>query len=135
MAASFSVDDRQLSKLMERMRKVSPRVDEEMAQVQEEGAQLLHDTLVAHASGRPGPNIRTGAYVASFYVQRMAKGFRVGNNSPQARRLEYGFIGQDSLGRNYSQPPFPHFRPAIIEFRPQYRRMVAGVPKKVWRGL
>ncbi|MBI9114303.1 hypothetical protein [Sanguibacter suaedae] len=37
----------------------------------------------------------------------------VSTNLPQARRLEFGFFGEDSLGRNYRQPPYPHWRPAI----------------------
>ncbi|MGV9878670.1 hypothetical protein [Streptomyces sp. NPDC003006] len=29
------------------------------------------------------------------------------------RRLEFGFVGVDSLGRHYNQRPFPHLRPAV----------------------
>lgn len=31
---------------------------------------------------------------------------------PYARRLELGFVGTDSLGRHYSDPPKPYLRPA-----------------------
>ena len=31
---------------------------------------------------------------------------------PQARRIELGFQGKDSLGRVFNQPPFPYLRPA-----------------------
>lgn len=40
---------------------------------------------------------------------------KVGSNVEYARRLEYGFVGQDSLGRNISQAPRPFFRPALRE--------------------
>ncbi len=30
----------------------------------------------------------------------------------QARRIELGFQGKDSLGRVFNQPPFPYLRPA-----------------------
>ncbi|WP_405999407.1 hypothetical protein [Streptomyces sp. NBC_00829] len=34
-------------------------------------------------------------------------------DAPQQRRLEYGFVGVDRLGRQYRQPPFPHIEPAF----------------------
>jgi len=42
------------------------------------------------------------------------KGFAiVGTNVEYARRIEYGFSGQDSLGRTYNQPKQPFLRPAV----------------------
>ncbi len=35
-----------------------------------------------------------------------------GFEPPYARRIEYGFSGQDSLGRNYHQAAQPYMRPA-----------------------
>jgi hypothetical protein len=35
-----------------------------------------------------------------------------GFDPPYARRLEYGFVGVDSLGRHYHQPAYPYMRPA-----------------------
>jgi hypothetical protein len=68
--------------------------------------------------GSPGPNIVTGEYLASFRAWTTARGpnvtVLVGTDAPQAARLEYGFYGTDSLGRNYSQAPRPHMRPALI---------------------
>lgn len=37
----------------------------------------------------------------------------VGTNLVYARREEYGFVGRDSLGRLYNQPPHPYLRPAF----------------------
>jgi hypothetical protein len=37
---------------------------------------------------------------------------KYGFDPAYARRLELGFIGTDSLGRHYHQPPFPYMRPA-----------------------
>jgi hypothetical protein len=37
----------------------------------------------------------------------------IGTDLPYGRRLEFGFTGTDSLGRNYAQPPFPHVQPAL----------------------
>lgn len=71
------------------------------------------------ASGPPGPRNQTGDYNRSWNVRfsgnaNTAKG-TVGTNKPQARRLEYGFTGVDSLGRHYAQPPYPHLGPAFEE--------------------
>lgn len=35
----------------------------------------------------------------------------VGDPMPYTMRLEYGFVGADSLGRVYNQAPRPHWRP------------------------
>jgi len=65
----------------------------------------------------PGPNVDTGNYKRSIQTVRgFENGFPsaiVGTNAPQARRLEYGFRGTDSAGRNYDQPPYPHWEPAV----------------------
>lgn len=36
----------------------------------------------------------------------------VGFDPPYARRIEEGFVGQDSLGRTFNQPAQPYMRPA-----------------------
>ena len=41
----------------------------------------------------------------------------IGTNKPQSMRLEFGFNDTDSLGREYHQPPKPHWRPAFDEKR------------------
>lgn len=63
-----------------------------------------------------GPNVRTGDYRRSIqattgYEGAIPVGY-VHTNAAQARRLEYGFRGTDSLGRRYNQPPYPHWQPA-----------------------
>jgi len=75
-------------------------------------AQILETRIKASASGRPGPNAPTGDYRRSWNTRLTMKGDAVqadvGTNKPQGRRLEFGFVGTDSLGRFYNQPPFPH---------------------------
>lgn len=70
-----------------------------------------------NASGRPGPNVITGRYRASWRSETLAiphgAECTLGTDAPQGRRLELGFTGYDSLGRYYDQPPFPHVQPAI----------------------
>jgi hypothetical protein len=79
--------------------------------------QLYQTEVRAGASGRPGPRAITGDYRRSITLEMgMVGGMPsaiVGTVSPQARRLEYGFVGADSLGRHYNQPPFPHWEPPL----------------------
>lgn len=82
-------------------------------------------------TGPPGPRLITGNYVRSINTQ-MSIGFgnptaSVGTNAPQGRRLELGFTGVDSLGRNYDQPPYPHFSPAFDEIEPAFIAAIAGI--------
>lgn len=71
-----------------------------------------------HASGRPGPNVITDDYRGSWQptpVRRLPHGAMctLGTDRPQGRRLEFGFVGIDAIGRHYDQPPFPHVQPAL----------------------
>ncbi|MCA1571930.1 MAG: hypothetical protein LC798_16790 [Chloroflexi bacterium] len=84
--------------------------------------QLYQSRVRAAASGRPGPRAITGDYRRSITLEMgMHDGLPsaiVGTVSPQGRRLEYGYVDVDSLGRRYNQPPFPHFDPplaAVVE--------------------
>ncbi|MFJ2780288.1 HK97 gp10 family phage protein [Kitasatospora sp. NPDC087315] len=87
-------------------------------------ATLLRQQIRAHASGRPGPNAITGRYRESWTVEVApgTGGFAeatIGTAEPYGRRLEFGFVGVDSLGRHYNQPPFPHVAPAMSAFGQQ----------------
>lgn len=89
------------------------------AAVATQGA-VLQTKVKARASGRPGPRVQTGDYRRSISRQMSRSGavikVEVGTNSPQGRRLEFGFWGKrDSLGRLVHQPPYPHFGPAADE--------------------
>lgn len=91
--------------------------------------QLLLTRVRANASGRPGPRAVTGDYRRSWNVQYVDHAGRhsatVGTAAPQARRLEYGFVGADRLGRVYNQPPFPHVGPAVLTTAPEFRDALA----------
>ncbi|MDX2658362.1 hypothetical protein PV402_39950 [Streptomyces scabiei] len=70
------------------------------------------------ASGRPGPNVINDDYRGSWKpapVRRLPYGAMctLGTRRPQGRRLEFGFVGVDSIGRHYDQKPFPHVQPAL----------------------
>lgn len=88
-----------------------------------EEAVRTQEAVRRYASGRPGPNVQTGEYVRGILIRRSVRRFgpivnvkeEVYTLSPQAARLEFGFVGVDSLGRVYHQPPYPHWVPAILE--------------------
>lgn len=87
-------------------------------------AMLLRVRIQKNASGRPGPNVITGQYRASWDVKVSVAGGRVSavvfTDAPQSRRLEYGFVGVDRLGRPYRQPPYPHIEPAFRQTEPGF---------------
>jgi hypothetical protein len=70
-----------------------------------------------NASGRPGPNVITGAYRNSWRPETKSLPYgaicTIGTDLPYGRRLEFGFMGTDSLGRSFHQPPFAHVQPAL----------------------
>ncbi|MFE2850392.1 hypothetical protein ACFXJO_04575 [Streptomyces lavendulae] len=88
----------------------------------------------ARASGRPGPRVITGQYRASWRSEVHGGGpvwvAEVGTSAPQARRLEYGFVGTDSLGRRYAQPPFPHAGPALEAAGPTVVRLLGAAVER-----
>lgn len=90
---------------------------------------LLETKIKGHASGRPGPNAPTGDYRRSWTTEfgrhNGDKAAIVGTNAPQGRRLENGFVGTDSLGRHYNQPPYPHVRPAMLEIEGPFAASLA----------
>lgn len=92
-------------------------------------AMLLRVRIQRNASGRPGPRVITGQYRASWDVRMSTGGGQVTaevySDASQARRLEYGFVGTDSLGRHYRQPPFPHVEPAFRQTQPGFIQALA----------
>jgi hypothetical protein len=97
----------------------------------------LKSAVRANASGRPGPDVVTGEYRNSIEL-RIVKTItgvaaEVYSNAPQAFRLEYGFVGSDSRGRHYDQPPFPHFRPALATVGGEYHVAVDLAVRKALR--
>ncbi|MCX5206750.1 HK97 gp10 family phage protein [Streptomyces sp. NBC_00237] len=94
--------------------------------VMQYSAQSLVQQVQQNASGHPGPRVITGRYRASWRSEVHRAGpvvvAEVGSAAPQARRLEFGFVGVDSLGRHYAQRPFPHLGPAVEQAGPALAR-------------
>ena len=95
----------------------------------------LREMLVAHSSGRPGPEQVTGEYNRNYTVVVVDDGMAVNadNPSPQTNRLEFGYVASDSLGRTFHQPPYPHWRPTFEEAYPLYFEDVSQAFPRVWK--
>lgn len=130
MFANINVERDGLHNLAAELRAIGPYVQRHGPPVVRAQAKKLQQAVKAHAQGRPGPRRVTGKYVESIKVRsgigggvytsragRIPMGFEaeVYTNEPYARRLEFGFVGVDSAGRHYNQPPYPHWGPAVAE--------------------
>jgi hypothetical protein len=62
-----------------------------------------------HAETLEDSDFRQTMQVAPFVEAANEYGF----DPEYARRIEYGFVGTDSLGRHYHQPAQPYMRPAF----------------------
>jgi hypothetical protein len=89
-----------------------------------------------NASGRPGPNAPTGDYRGSWSPPLPVEAglgaiaLSVGTDRPQAMRLEYGFVGTDSIGRTFDQQPYPHMGPAADVIEPVFHAAMDAVAAK-----
>lgn len=124
-----------LGDLADHLDAAADRVGPEVRRTVRSQADRLRDAIRQNASGRPGPNVITGAYRASWTVEDFAVpnggGADIGTRQPQGRRLEFGFVGPDSLGRVYNQPPFAHVEPAVNQLSPRiqaaFRQTLADI--------
>lgn len=112
------------STFFERVKRVVTGLPTEVKATNRRYAAILLATIRRNASGAPGPSVDTGQYVGAFVTGSEFNGYGVwvGNPSPQTHRLEAGFVGIDSIGRHYAQPPFPHFGPTFEEVAPRYAK-------------
>jgi hypothetical protein len=120
MSVTFRIEaggfDEMATNLFARSRLVRAQVEAGLR----ESIEKLQAVTQQNASGRPGPNIVTGSYHDSWFTAAGAEQAVLSNFQPQALRLEFGFVGTDSLGRFYNQPPYAHLGPAVITFGPEF---------------
>lgn len=83
------------------------------------GGKVVEEATKAHMQGRPGPQRRSGALMASVAVRNVrsegpgAWSSETAPATPYARRIELGFHGADRLGRIYSNDPLPYLQPGL----------------------
>ena len=78
---------------------------------------------VMNAAQEKAP-VKTGTLRRSIHPEVVEKTdkrvtVRVGPDVPYGARIEFGFVGTDSLGRKYNQGPRPYMRPAFEETKGQ----------------
>ena len=113
-------------------------IDSLMSAVVVKSATDLNSLTQINASGRPGPNTPTGDYRGSWRVDETARRAAIGTevtaasgtDRAQANRLEYGFVGVDSLGRQYDQPPYPHHGPAVDVIEPVFHAAMEKIVER-----
>lgn len=131
-ALTMDVTRDELTPMLDRLDRIPQVVEPAMERL----GLSLQTKIMGNASGRPGPNVITGAYRNSWSTKAVSSGsvimVVVGTNAPQGNRLEHGFAGADSRGRNYSQPPFPHVEPAVVEMQ---QEMIDTLAREILRGL
>ena len=69
--------------------------------------------LAPYKTGELRRSITTSVLESTPTMARVA----IGSDKVYARRIEYGFVGKDSLGRRYNQAAKPYLRPALDEKR------------------
>lgn len=72
----------------------------------------------------------TGTLRRSGTVEALPDGARAGFGTEYARRVHYGFIGQDSLGRNYNQAAQPYLEDALQESQGEVLAEMGDVAKQ-----
>lgn len=81
------------------------------------------------APGQP-PRKVTARLFNSIFGKVVREGSQVigvvGTNVVYGRRLELGFAGKDSLGRQYDQAPRPFIRPAFARNRDRVKRILGA---------
>jgi len=128
-----------LDELGDRLDQAAARVGPELHRTVQQQARLARALIRERASGRPGPNIITGQYVASWQIEPFpvpdGGGAEIGTRAPQGRRLEYGFWDMtDSIGRHFFQPPYPHVEPAVNELSPEYEAAFRDALDRIFGG-
>lgn len=51
---------------------------------------------------------------------------RIGSNVVYAARVEFGFVGADSLGRVYNQPPKSYLRAGVLSHQEEIKKVMGG---------
>ncbi len=104
------------------------RIERLEAGLQEQalGAALYTGALIVEADAKVRVPKVTGTLARSIHTEVRGATAVVGTNVVYARRIEYGFVGLDSLGRRYNQPPQPYLRPALATNRDAVLATVAA---------
>ncbi len=132
----MTVEYKRVSVLTKKLAKSKKKARSKMKKLSLEMAKDLVVAVQKNASGSPGPEVITGQYRSSIRILESSddgnnSAVLVGTDAPQAYRLEFGFTGQDSLGRYYQQPAFPHWRPALAEIPAKSKKLMGDFAEEM----
>lgn len=103
------------------------------------GSQFLYMQILKNLSGVPGmPQPNTRGYMRSWRIMQIRIGptaalSQVTTFHPAGARLEHGFQGVDSLGRQISQPARPHVAPAVKKTQEFFHQEMVTQNVRIWR--
>lgn len=112
MKATAKVDTRRLQRDLRRL--ASKANDDQLGIALMAGAQLIANAARSNAPVDTG-TLRRSISVSDWFRNGATVAVQIGTNLAYARRIEFGFVGRDSLGRQYNQTPQPYLRPAFNE--------------------
>jgi len=121
MAEFVSIDirgDKELARAFKRAEDAfTPQV---LMPALEDGARIVE------ADARARVPVLTGKLKRSIQQEAMPEqlAVKIGSKLLYAKRIEYGFVGKDSLGRRFNQPAQPYLRPALNQNRESIVRTV-----------
>jgi hypothetical protein len=130
----IEIDTKSLVKFRNKLKTFRWLAEHRAKRANKRKAEIVQKRVRQNASGRPGPNVVTGEYRDSIRLQRSFFGdaWTVTTKHPAAERLEFGFVGVDSLGRVYNQPPFAHWRPALEQTKAEQRALDKQAITESW---
>jgi hypothetical protein len=131
--SGIDVDVRGATELAAKLRTAGLKAGFHGARLVAKHGLALQQAVKRNASGRPGPRIITGDYNRSIMLELRGLDAKVFTNKVQGPRLEWGFVGTDSLGRTFNQAPLPHFAPAAAEIMPAFVADVVVLATSVMR--
>ena len=89
-------------------------LDDKRTKVSDESIKAAREvaTYILHRIQESAP-VDTGGLRDSWQQKDLKYGAQVYTNHPAAHRIEWGFIGTDSIGRSYHEPPDPYIKPSM----------------------
>jgi len=71
--------------------------------LEEQLGELIAIKAKVRCRQHPPTPVKTGRLIAAYDYDKDSDGYFIFNNVTYAPRIEYGFVGEDSLGRFYHQ--------------------------------
>lgn len=106
---------------------LSSRAEKKTAELVMKTTEQLQDQIKENMR----PNEDTGDMINAVQIRKTDTGMEVFSDDPGQWRMEFGFMGLDSLGRLYHQGPNPAWRMAIAQQRLAMKRDMRYLIKEI----